>query len=349
MVAVFCLTSQLAFVTTSSFAAESADAPKPAPDRHLRLNRGGDQQSDGPPSKATTTVSLQGGVTRLDGSAAMQGDHRPPIQGKIESLIDTPLMERKPSSEQIPPLMFRGWLEKSHPKFALSASNNPDNAVVCVKGQWDDSSKTLDKFQIPHVKIGGGKVANYPLAGTKVVIVDCAGDLNREACQVLRDFVINGGYLLSTDWALDNFTGPTFKDYIQWNKGMNRRDMVDATVHDTDPVLFHNTVTNAYWKLDQESHLIHIVNRDRVRVLARSSQLVIDDPDRAGILAVVFPFGRGYVMHMTGHFDNNAKIAIGNFLPDPAPVIKISLRQALAANFVVAGLEKTPIATNHRR
>lgn len=368
--------------TQAQTGSSSSSAPKPAPDRRARLQRpvaapplgertdssadsslqAGQARTDAAPpanpnaSSGTTTVSLQGGVTRLDGTADLQGNQqqRSPLTGKIESLIDTPFQAQKPRSEQIPPQMFKAWLEAAHPQFALSASRNPDTSVVVLKGQWDDSSKTLKKFEIPHVRMGGGKIANFPLNETKVVIVDCAGDLPNAARQKLRDFVMRGGYLLSTDWALNNFTGPTFigqsgREYIEWNKGVNKRDIVDATACDTDPVLFAHAVTNAHWKLDQDSHLIRILNRDAVRVLATSSQLVQDDPDRAGVLAVVFPFGRGYVMHMTGHFDNNAKIAIGNFLPDPAPVIKIGLRQALAANFVVAGLTQTRIATNHRR
>lgn len=354
----------------------SSIGPKTAPDRRLRRPQpaaapsNNDQQAglsstDGflntssagssNSSGGTTTVSLQGAVTRLDGSANSTGNFKQmPLSGKIESLIETPLQSQKPRSEQIPPQMFKAWLESAHPQFALSASNNPDNSVVVLKGQWDDSSKTLKKFEIPHVKMGGGKFVNFPLNETKVLIVDCAGDLPNAARQKLRDFVMRGGYLLSTDWSLDNSIGPAFTDrsgreYIQWNKGVNRRDVVNATVYDADPVLFNHAVTNAHWKLDQDSHLIKILNKDAVRVLATSSELVADDPDRAGILACVFSFGRGYVMHMTGHFDNNAKLAIGNFLPDPAPVIKISLRQALAANFVVAGLTGTRIPSDRRR
>lgn len=332
-------------------------APAPAPDRRLRLNRPLPDQSQPESLEGTsdqnskagaTTVSLSGAVTRLDGSASAAGEQRPPLTGKVDSIIPT-LSEGVPRSESIPPATFRGWLESTHPKFALSAQNTPEDSVVVIKGQWDNSSKTLTKLQIPHTRIGGGKVAAFPFESTKVVIVDCPGDLPRAACQKLRNFVIRGGYLLSTDWALDNFTGPVFNDYIQWNKGMNRRDIVDATVSDTDPVLFARTVSNAHWKLDQDSHLIHVVNRDAVRILAQSRELVQDDPDKAGILAVMFPFGRGYVLHMTGHFDNNSKLPLSNFLPDPAPVIKISLRQALATNFVVAGLTQTPIATNHRK
>ncbi len=356
-------------------AADTSQAPKTAPDRHLRLNRSsasladpasfGAQGEDLPNgssaahSAASTTVSLQGGVTRLDGNASdasrppiqgrIQGEQRMPFQGKIESLIETPLEAQKPRSESIPPQTFRAWLESAHPQFSLNASQNAPETVICIKGRWDDSSKTLDKFQIPHSKIGSGKLASTNLANTRVIIVDCAGDINNAGKQKLRDFVLRGGYLLSTDWALDGFLTATWPNSIKWNKGTNRRDIVDATAFDTDPVLFNHVVSNAYWKLDQDSHLIHIEQPGaNVRILAKSRQLVQDDPDRAGILAVVFPFGRGFVMHMTGHFDNNSKLAIGNFLPDPAPRIGISFRQALAANFVVAGLEGVKIPTRLR-
>lgn len=113
----------------------------------------------------------------------------------------------------------------------------------------------------------------------------------------------------------------------------------DAMVVNPDPVLFNRAVTHAPWKLDIESHLIHINNPQIVKVLAVSETLKRQDPDCIGALAVFFKFGRGSVLHMVGHFENNSPIPVGEMLPDPAPVIGIGLRQALAANFVAAALE----------
>jgi hypothetical protein len=121
---------------------------------------------------------------------------------------------------------------------------------------------------------------------------------------------------------------------------MNRQNMYDAAIVGQEPVLFRHTVTNAAWKMDIHCHLIRVLNKQSVRVLAVSRLLVADDPDGQGILAVVFPFDRGYVMHMTAHFDRSQAL-MGYGLPDPAPVIGISLRQAIAINFVVAGLTGT--------
>ncbi len=298
--------------------------------------------------RSNSTVSLNGSVSRLRLQGAAEGAG--PLSGRATTMIDTSqLATQKPHMSSVPPEVFKGWLDKTHPQFALNVANMASQSVVVVKGRFDDSAKTLQKLQIPHERIGAGDLKSYPLDNTKVLIVDCPGELSREACQRVRDFVARGGYLLSTDWALNNFLSNTFNQYVIWNSGTNHGTMYDATVRDADAALFNGTVSNAYWKMDPECHLIHVVNRDAVRVLVTSQKLQGDDPDRQGILAVEFPFGRGFVLHIAGHFDNNSTIPFSNFLPDPAPNIGISLRQALSANFVVAGLSGVRIANNHQR
>jgi hypothetical protein len=188
--------------------------------------------------------------------------------------------------------------------------------------------------------VRAGQLKDYPLEHVKVLIIDCSGDVPRESYQRIRDFVSNGGYLLSTDWCLDHMLQKTFPGFVEWNGKQNRRDMYDAEVTNPDPVLFKNTVSNANWRLDNQCHLLAVVKPDTVRVLVRSRALAREDGQ--GILAVAWRFGRGEVLHLVGHFDNNpTAFRFGDNLPDPAPGIGISLRQAIAANFVVAGLTAT--------
>jgi hypothetical protein len=241
-----------------------------------------------------------------------------------------------------PGAVFRAWLEKTHPNFALTTSRIPNNQVIVARGAWDDSTKTLQKFGVPCTRIRAGQLDDYPLGSVKVLIIDCAGDVPRESFQRIRDFVSKGGYLLSTDWALDNMLQKTFPGYVEWNRKKNRRDMYDAEVTNPDPVLFKNAVNNANWRLDKECHLLAVLKPDAVQVIVRSSGLAHEDGQ--GILAVAWRFGRGEVLHLVGHFDNNpTAFRFGDNLPDPAPNIGISLRQAIAANFVVAGLTATHI------
>lgn len=296
-----------------------------------------------------SSAPLVGNVTTIDLNSTGSGSFGGILNGKVATMTQTPPVSGKSHrARTIPASAYSGWLSKAHPEFVLNVSQMPSQAVLVIKGQWDDSGRTLTKLGIPHEKIGTGDVEDFNFHSTKVVIIDCPGDMNRKACQKLRDFVARGGYVLSTDWTLKFFVNTTFNDYLKWNKEINRKEVYDATVVGADPVLFGHTVTNAHWKLDRDSELLHISNPDAVRVLVTSRELKDEDPDRLGALAVIFPFGRGYVLHMVGHFDNNGGLFFKDKLPDPAPVIDISLRQALATNFIVAGLKGERIPINHR-
>lgn len=283
--------------------------------------------------------SLQGNVTSVD-AVQNPGQTRVNLNPAhaIANFIDLPPVSGKAQSARVEPVVFRAWLEKAHPDFVLKGSATDASAIVEVAGQWDKADKTLTKLQLPFQHVKSRDLSPELLANTKVLIINCAGNIKRDRLQSIRDFVKNGGYLLTTDWALDNMLVQTFPGYIAWNKGVNKRDIYDAEYLAPDPVLAVNTVRSAFWKLDSASHLIRVLKPDAVHVLITSRQLAGEDPDKAGVLAVIFPFGRGYVLHMVGHFDNNAKIAVGNFLPDSAPAIGISLRQAIASNFIVAGM-----------
>jgi len=315
------------------------------------------------PSSGGSRPTLEGNVSKwgrgpvnpddyaLNGSAAdsnLQGSasedavpgQRGRLNGQVAAMFQTPPIVEAGRPARVPPEVFRGWIEKSHPSFALSASTMDPLSVLEIKGAWDDADHTLRSLGIRHTTVRAGKLRDMPLEGVRVIVVNCAGNVPREALQRIRDFVARGGFLLTTDWALDNLLSQAFPGYVEWNGGKTDGNVVDAQVVDPDPVLFHRTVTNATWKVDEGSQTLRVVKMSAVRVLARSQQLRRDDPDGQGILAVTFRFGRGQVLHLVGHFDNNSTLAFLNSLPDPAPIIGISLRQALAANFVVAALSQ---------
>ena len=288
---------------------------------------------------------LQGQAVRNDQSMALQGqatrnDLSAPMQGRAD--IFRTMAGQVAESKVVPPEAFRAWIEKAHPQFALSVSRNSPRDLLEVKGIYDNSGKTLESLGVPFEHIRTGGLKERSLAGVKVLIIDCPGRVPRESFQKIRDWVAQGGYLLSTDWSGDNAIQPIFPGYIQWTGKRNKESIYPAELSYTDPVLATNLVTNSTWKMDFDCHPVRTLRED-VRVLARSSQLAAEDAASQGALGVVFPFGRGYVMHLVGHFDNNT--ALPNRIADAAPVIRISMRQALATNFVVAGLSgrKIPI------
>lgn len=286
------------------------------------------------------SAPLQGQATRSD-LAGM------PLQGQASNnALRAGIAKTSPGqsaeSKNVPPEAFRAWIEKAHPQFSLSVARNSPSELLEVKGIYDNSGKTLESLGIPFEHIRTGALRERSLSAVKVMVIDCPGRVPRESFQKIRDWVAQGGYLLSTDWSGDNAIQPVFPGYIEWTGKKNRDSIYPAELTYTDPALATNLVTNSTWKMDIECHPVRAIRQD-VRVIARSSQLAAEDPASQGALGVVFPFGRGYVMHLVGHFDNNT--ALPNRIADAAPVIRISMRQALATNFVVAGLtgRKIPI------
>lgn len=256
-------------------------------------------------------------------------------------LWQTPLTA-PPRSRIVPPRFFCSWLQSTHPDLKITSKN----LVIEVKGKWDDASHALRSFGIPHTRANTGKVLESLLSGARVLVLSCAGWIPDQLLTPINKFVENGGYLITTDWALDGCLNRAFPGFVEWNGGYSSKGVVDAVVVAQDSRLFVGAVPYAHWKLDAKCQTIKVLKPKMVHVLVRSRQLMREDPDNLGILALTFKYGKGHVLHLVGHFDNNSDQAFVNALPDPAPGINISLRQALAANFLITALKSEQALTN---
>lgn len=246
-----------------------------------------------------------------------------------------------------PPAVFRAFLEKNHPEFPLAAeANNRDNILV-VRGQWDDSTKPLESFHLHFDTVKTKDLKDVSFDKCKVLIVDCAGEVPKGTLQKIRDFVGWGGYLITTDWSLHNLLELAFPGFVQWNGDNTDGVITDAFLVDANSTLVQGASGRRFpWKLDKMSECVRILNPGRVHIIARSSRLaqqdpqfrVLQDPILAGVLAFEFTFGRGKILHLVGHFDNCSQSFKPFMLPDPAPGAGISLRQVLAANFIMEAL-----------
>lgn len=251
------------------------------------------------------------------------------------------------TDRSVQPSTFRNWLTKNHSDKLPAFSKG---TIVEIKGQWDNSGHILQCYGLPFTRIPASKFASQDLSGTKVIVVNCGAQLDNLAVSRIREFVESGGYLLTTDWALDSCLMRAFPGFVQCNGYSTDNSIVDAVVVDQDPVLLSGLPQYATWKLESRSQTVKVLRFNEVQVLARSKLLLLQErkelaailADREeqylGILALTFPYGAGRVLHLVGHFDNNADRAFNNALPDPAPIIGIGLRQAIAGNFLVAAL-----------
>jgi hypothetical protein len=235
--------------------------------------------------------------------------------------------------------VYSAWLTETHPNIGAMTRAS----IIEVKGQWDDSGHALQSFGFSHDKVSTNALAKTPLDGTDVLIVDCAGDVPPPGLEAINKFVKNGGWLITTDWALDACLARAIPGYVEWNNAYSSSEIIDARINANAPAdLLKNTVPKAYWKLDKLCQIVRIIKTKEVEVIAYSNRLRREDPNGVGILACTFSYGKGRVLHLVGHFDHNTDRAFNNALPDPAPGIGISLRQAIVANFIAGALEAHP-------
>lgn len=239
-----------------------------------------------------------------------------------------------PKDHSISSGVFKSWLKNTNPAFAAALSQNIlKDQIFDVKGSWDNSGHILRSLGIPFTRVGADALTKLPYDKVKVLVIDCGANLSLQAQRCVNKFVSEGGFLLTTDWALDSCLRPCFPGYVAWNGGYTEAQVVDAVAVGQDQTLFRGVVSPAYWKLEEKSQMVQILNPE-VDVLVLSRQLKRQDPSQAGILSLTFRFGQGRVLHLVGHFDNNPAGAFTNVLPDPSPDIIVSLRQAIATNFI---------------
>jgi hypothetical protein len=280
---------------------------------------------------------LKARVTRFD--QANPDGAPPPPQGSVRGPSYAAWTPFAPPHEvRISSETFRHWLGSNH-TLAAGLTAKDKGKILEVQGSWDDASHALRSFGLPYTRISANDLVGKDLRQVKVMIVDCGCSLPAGAERVIRDFVYSGGSLLTTDWALDSCLAQCFPGYLAPNGNYSEASVVDAIVVNGNESFVKGTVSPSYWKLEKRSQFVRQVNPN-VQVLARSRGVLRQDPFGQGILAAAFDYGQGHVLHLVGHFDTNSTGAFTNQLVDPSPGIVVSLRQALAANFIMSALSE---------
>ncbi len=290
---------------------------------------------DGKPRKTRAPLEASISTTRPGFS---DGDGNG-MDRRAEQLLARSPMLATPKQINADPKAFKAWLTATHPGVLENATRDQ---IIEIKGEWDDASHVLRTFGLPHTRITAKKFSEVDLRRVKIVVVNCEGHLPNEAILSLRNYVAMGGYLLTTDWALQNVVERAFPRTVKWYEGYYTSDssnrIVPAVIVGEDKSLTAGCPPIGHWQLVKKSQIAQVVNPTNVQVLART-RLMTEDPEGLGILAVVIGHGTGKILHLVGHFDNNIEMALNSALPDPAPGLGLSLRQALAANFISEALQ----------
>lgn len=176
----------------------------------------------------------------------------------------------------------------------------PDGAILLVDGRHDHTDRVLGGLGIRFRRCSDRDFGREALERTRLLIIDCPGEIGPEGAERTRRYVGRGGTLLTTDWALLHVLEAAFPDKVRWTRRSTRDDVVRITEVRDDPLVRHLFPRDrlASWWIENLSHPVEILDRS-VRPL-----LVSDEMARRyghGALALTFRHGRGRVVHIVSH------------------------------------------------
>jgi hypothetical protein len=189
----------------------------------------------------------------------------------------------------------RRRLAEQHPDrlAALDALRKRDLAVYT--GNFDTVQEVLKRLGLAYTldpKDPPGAVA----------FSNCAGTPDGVRAERLEGYVRAGGYLVSSDWQLNNLIAPAFPNTVRWLGRRGTANEVVGVEATTDSVWSEVVFPgiDPQWWLESGSHPITVDDPARVRVEAVSHELHVRH--RAAPVAVSFDWGAGHVFHVISHF-----------------------------------------------
>ena len=193
--------------------------------------------------------------------------------------------------------------------------------ILAISGKFEKPKKVIQHIYASVKRvIKPNDVLKTDLNQYDLILVGCPGEqIPTIAHSKIKDYVLNGGWILTTDWAIHHIIQKIFPGFIRWN-GIKTADAVVACqiLEPNHPFLegvlgeiqqskwakqtSANTGKKEFrWWLETRSFPIQILNPDAVRILIASNELK-QKWGEAPVL-VHFDFGRrgGRIIHMISH------------------------------------------------
>ncbi|MHC4222739.1 MAG: HEAT repeat domain-containing protein [Planctomycetota bacterium] len=176
--------------------------------------------------------------------------------------------------------------------------------IVAILGRWDKVQLVLQDLEVRHAAIRAQQIKVHGLSPKQVVLVNCEGSVDSETAEFLQWFVVTGGYMATTDWALVNALTRTFPQVVgSYTKQSTGNDVVivepGAPDHKTIRGVFREGVAPKWWL---EIQAFPITVKDPIRATILIDSLEMLDRYGSSAMMVEFPAGLGKVLHSTSHF-----------------------------------------------
>jgi len=194
--------------------------------------------------------------------------------------------------------------------------------VLCIDGKFEKPKKVVKNlYAAEKLIIKPGDALKHNLTNYDLVIIGCPGsEIPTAAYGKIRDYVVlNGGWILSTDWAIRSIVENVFPGYIRWNEVRTDDVVVPCQIIDPNHPFLDGLVGELSqskwqkqtvkgtkkdefrWWLENKSFPIQVLNHQAVRVLIASWEI----KNRWGEAPVLVEFNHGKtggkIIHMISH------------------------------------------------
>jgi hypothetical protein len=192
--------------------------------------------------------------------------------------------------------------------------------ILAIKGRYEKPEKVVDHmYASEHETIKPAKIMKYNLNEYDLVLIGCPGDeIPHSAFPKISEYVnLNGGWLITTDWALKHIIEMIFPGYIRWNKERTGDAVVSCQILEPNHPFLEGVLTEIQqdkwskkvsntkksefkWWLENRSFPIQVLNPE-VRVLISSIEIQQKWGD-APVLCY-FDYGKtgGRIIHLISH------------------------------------------------
>ncbi len=178
-----------------------------------------------------------------------------------------------------------------------------DSDIIITKGEYDHGQVVFDLIGIPFSLIEVDEIEKIQLRDDQIIFINCPGRLTERGLERIKSFVITGGMLVTTDWALKYVLEKIFPTKVKFNSITTGDDVVRVVfenVNDSFLDGFLDPNDEPVWWLEGSSYPIKILDQKSVITLVSSNEM----KNKYGESPIVITFeeGEGKVYHMTSHF-----------------------------------------------
>jgi len=190
--------------------------------------------------------------------------------------------------------------------------------ILAIEGKFEKPKKVVEYMYASEKRvIKPNDILKFDLNNYDVLLIGCPGnDIPSVAYSKIRDYVLNGNYLITTDWAIRTIIEPIFPGYIRWNEIRTEEAVVPCQIIEPNHPFLEGVLgeitqnkwqthdmknTEFSWWLEIKSFPIQIVNPDAVHILIVSQE--IKKKWGEAPVMVYFDFGKkgGKIIHMISH------------------------------------------------